>query len=340
MGCLSNWIGLDFCSASSSLSGLNINSMPGISFKQLSGIADSEQQTAIGVWNAIKQRSEQAFYLALNSKMSKTKYQLINPKYSYNLSKVIDADTVFAAGIASSVGFTVRMNKGYEDYPQSRMAAIHCQSLAFYISDADDVNDSVQVKIFDIIAGVELFSDTVTAALGWNFVSVNQTFHNQFSDNSLSLYCFLIPSGIQTVYKEVNIDLYRSDNELSFKGATATTNTGVVDDDITEGSNSYGLTGLFQSVCLWEALICQNKQLATMPFMYILTVEALTEQIYTERFNLFASPIKTDKAKELREEYSLKFDDALQQMVDAIRLDTSDPCLVCSNDYQILEATP
>ena len=337
MSCMRGWVALNGCGNTTTPgSGLYINSQPGISFKQLYALSDDEQKTVWGVWDDVEKRTDMAFFLSLNAQMSK-RQRMLNPKHVYNLSRKLEG-TVYAAGAVQSAGFTIKMNKGLEDYPVSRFAVIRCQSLSYYCHAAD-AGAEATVKIYDLISGDTLFEDEVELTEGWNEIPVNEVFHNNFSDNSTSLFACIEAASLKTTGKEVDTYYTVSDNALVFQGATSSLTDTITDDDVTEGSNSYGLTGIFSSECSWEALVCHNKGLFTAPWIYLLTVECLNEQLNSDRWNAYTTT-KRERAMENRDAYQIKFDDALKQVCDSVDFSLSDACLECNEPYTLISATP
>lgn len=334
MTCLRDWIELRWCGNDTSPSGVFINSYPGISFKQINALSDDEQGTFAQLWEDIKQVADASYLLAFNAEMAR-RYRLLSLKKLYNLNKELST-TTYLAGTHNSAGFTVKMFSEVEDYPTSLMSAIHGQQLFFY-SNAG--GSAVTVKIFDLSNGTVLFTHSFTSTLGWNTIEVNQTFHNNFSDNSISLYCCALTGALATTGKEVETLNIVHDCSLVFKGATSALTSGITDDDVDTGTNSYGLSGIFSSVCTWEALLCQNKNAATVSKAYHLAIEILNEQIYSDRYSKYTT-IARDKAIQIREEYEMKFATAIKQFADGINLSLNDDCIECNELYTVSESHP
>ncbi len=336
--CLRDYIGLKWCgNQTTPPSGLWLNAFPGVSFTQMQSVSDSEQQSFAGAWSDIRDRAQLSFDLALNGEMSK-RYKLLNPKKSYNLSKVLNTATT-TAGTLTRSGFTVRMYRDFPQYPESLLSAIYCQQLMYY-ADAADVNVATTVYIYDIISGELLFSKAVTLTAGWNTIEVNQSFTNNFSDNSLTLFCCIDSSAITTRSQTVAVTWDLSDNSLTFNGATTTVTSDILDADITEEGDSYGMTGIFSSICTWDALVCQNKQLFKAPWAYTLIIETMEEIIHSTRLNAITVNIGRERAKDIREQYQNKREEAMRQTCTSIELNLGDICLQCYDTYTLNEAHP
>jgi hypothetical protein len=77
MECLNDYIGIQGCGApeppseEGAFSGLTVNMLPGVNLEVIESIADSEQETFLGVWADIKVRSLQKFALAVKTELNK-----------------------------------------------------------------------------------------------------------------------------------------------------------------------------------------------------------------------------------------------------------------------------
>ena len=89
MNCLSNYIGLRGCGTSTSLSGLYINDLPGISLKQIVSLTNEEEATYLDMWNMIQRRAESRFSLDVREAMTKY-YKLNSLMQGINLGNIID----------------------------------------------------------------------------------------------------------------------------------------------------------------------------------------------------------------------------------------------------------
>lgn len=71
MDCLFDYIGLKICGTETSVSGLFINSLPGISLESIDKIAESEQVTYRGVWNDVQTEAAARFYVDVVNELTK-----------------------------------------------------------------------------------------------------------------------------------------------------------------------------------------------------------------------------------------------------------------------------
>jgi hypothetical protein len=119
-------------------------------------------------------------------------------------------------------------------------------------------------------------------------------------------------------------------------GAYTDQTSDIVKDDLTATNSCFGLSGIYTVKCLWDAMVCQNKNLFTRAYWYCLGVELLTEQIYSTNLNSYTT-INLQRAKELREEYIVEYNKSLEQTADNMHL-ACDCCVECSGSVQLVES--
>ena len=71
MDCFIDYIGINACGSTASLSGLYINQLPGVTFKMIDSIVDVEQQTFLGMWKDIQERALRKFSKDYTAKFTK-----------------------------------------------------------------------------------------------------------------------------------------------------------------------------------------------------------------------------------------------------------------------------
>jgi hypothetical protein len=221
-------------------------------------------------------------------------------------------------------------------YIPSPLSCIYIQSLSFY-GAAADVGESVEVAIWDTVTGEKLFTTNVTIVSGWNNVEVNEAMIGSGNTSTWSVFCGIRTTALSTY--ELTIPPY-SDSMLCCKsrinGAKTTETSNIKDSDLTLGSSTFGLTGIYTIKCLWDAMVCQNKSLFTRAYLFCLGIELLTEQIYSTNLNSYTT-IGLQRAKELRDEYIVEYQRELAQTCDNMHL-ACDCCVECSDSVQLVES--
>lgn len=333
MNCLVSWIGIYGTPVSDS--GVSINQLPGIELSSLEAVSKPEQATYLSVWTDIQERGIRKFQNRLQTELMK-KYRLKQLKTTVDLGNVIDKN-VQTTGTNQYRGFVYELNVEGSSR-RSDYQALYVHKLKLYLQDA--VNTTL--KIVDLDTGELLYTQSVTGAIGWNNVTVNEIlFGSRF------LFCY-DDSGIDAVKLEVNqsnVDWFNTMHS-SICNCHATINGAVTVDenqignepvDVVKGNNTYGLSGIFSLVCTFESLICNNKKLLTTSLWYCLGIEVMLEILFSNRLNKFTT-VDKQKASDNLQYFEKEFESELEILVDGIYLDTSDSCIDCNTQIETLEA--
>lgn len=337
MECLRDYIGLRWCGNSATPpSGYYINDLPGMSLKQIVSLTDEESATFVELWNTIQQRAELRFSNDVRAAIE-SKYKISTVLQGGNIGRNIGTTATVPDGTTAFRGFTINLIPDNDFfYVPSPLAAIHVQTLQFYCDTADN-GESVEVAIFDTLTGTKLFTTNVTLATGWNIVQVNETLINSGPTSIWSVFCAINATSLSTYELDVPATSTVADCcRAGVMGGYTTLTTGIKQDNITVSDSSFGMSGLFTIKCLWDAFVCQNKNLFTRAYWYCLGIELLTENIYSSKLNSYTT-INLQKSKELRDEYIIEYNNSLKQTSDNLRLDC-DCCIECNDTVQLTES--
>ncbi len=337
LNCLIDHIGIEGCGESTPVSDIYINRFPGIELKALDKIATNDQVNFQGVWDDIQTRAVKRFRNEV-IKMFKKRYKLKTITQSVDIERVIDTSSSTTKA-AEYRGYTLELNRENDLYVASNLQSQYVQTLPLWLPAA--VNTTV--KIYDLDTQTELFSVAVTGAAGWNIIRVDDTF------SARRLYVVydstLVDSVEQDISKLRQAVLYGNDDNyclcyswsnlnLDIRGASST----IADKfNITYGNDTFGLSGVFSVLCSFDALICNNLSTFEMPLAYMECSEFCFERQFTSRLNEFTT-FGAAKAKELREEYELRWKDELETAIDGINLDLKDHCLECNEPLRYADA--
>jgi len=343
MNCLRDYIGIPGCGATAPPSGLYINTLPGISFKQFAKLTSEDQATVADVWSDIQTRAIQRFELDVRSAFAK-RYKLASPTRSYALRKIDPSTQTPAAGGAAQAGFTIELWDESDDFVQSSLNGIHIQQLFLY-KNAADVGEVITINVTDLDLGTVLFTTTytVSGASGWTTIEVNETFFASFASRPLRVY---VSASNQTTLSTVMVEIPDTFDCWECCAARVRGAYGTYDNP-TFGTLSYNLAGIFSVVCKYDAVVCQNKEVFKTAFWYLLGIETLNEQLNSDRLNSYTT-VALNKASLLRAEYEVRYwggaindisiEGALKQAVDGINLNLSDCCLECNSAYKVVES--
>jgi len=320
MNCLTNYIGLRGCTTVTPDSGLYVNDLPGISLKQIVSLTNEEEKTYLELWDMIQRRGQSRFSLDVREQMSKS-YKIKSINQGINVNGLSTGTGTIATN--NEFGFSIEYNTMNTAFVPSPLSYIHVQQIIFYSSDLTGAHD---INFYDIDMNTVILTLPVTLSIGYNLIEVNYTFNNvgrlfvgieyQVSDDYTSIKA---PTNYMTGCCGAII-----------RGASLNNNT------YSFGQELYGFSPIFTVGCSWDGLICQNKNIFSRAFWYLLGIEVLTEVIYSSKLNQFTT-VSLQKATDLRTEYQVEYMKALEQICSGMSLDC-DCCIECSGSVQLIEA--
>lgn len=357
--CFTDWIGIKTCVVTEPESGVFLNELPGINLENIEQIADSDQVTYANVWNDVQARAIKKFNSDIITEFGK-RFRLRRSTQTVDLSKFIDKTSITPAA-AKYRGFTIELNQSTDQFVYSNLQAINIQELKLYFTAAV----TLDVKVFDLDTGEELFTKSVTGVLNeWLKISINQVF--------MARRVFVCYDA--TALGGVNLDLtkFRLDSfglgcsscscdsidygwllgwgfcgcQSRVRGAESDISAEVT--DVTQSSNTTGLSGIFSVRCEYDRVVCNNKELFTTALWYLLGAELMTERIFSDRVNRFTS-VDLKKAHELKTYFEFMYkggvdaagtfhDGDLQRAVYGVQLNPADCCLQCDGAIRFLDS--
>ena len=345
--CLKNYIGILGGSGPAPLSGMYINSLPGITLDSIDKIATTEQSTYTGVWSDVQDRALQKLSLDVALRFQQ-RYRIKNVSRSIDLGKIIDVNNQ-SASAAHFRGFSVEI-KYFNQFNivTSNFQNISVQCLGLYLPalEGDETYSAINVKLFDMETAAVLDTFTISAPVaGWNNINVNKVYLAQRlfigydSTSVTSVYQYADPN-VNNVFNMALYDLYGAGIANGYiRGAELDTLTPNVTDlaGLVYGINSFGLSGVFSLVCSYDTFICNNMQSFVYPLWYLLGAEMMIERIFSPRLNRWTT---TDKkaANDLLAYYQAEYANNLNQLIDGIDLDTTDFCLECNAPVSVVES--
>lgn len=335
MDCLSGYIGIRGCSDSVPASGLYLDDLQGISVKALDKIANAEQITYKGVYNDIERRALRRFESIVTSWLS-LKYQIKRVSQSGNLGLTIQGDAT--ANAADYRGYWVLLSD-MDDYVKSPLHVYHQQTISLYLTSA--VNTTV--RIFDIV-GLEgdvpelnqLDSFSVTGAVGWNTIQVNEDYKPTlgimvvYDATNITSQGHEIPQGCYD-YCSCVCDCYGC--EAKIEGIRT---NDLTPETVSRGTNTYGLSGIFSVGCKFDQFICDNRQAFATSLWFLYGHEYWNERLYSDRLNRYGV-IDREIAKEARDDMWKVFNEELQIVLEGIELN-EDCCVSCNAQAKQVEA--
>lgn len=336
LSCLIGHIGIEGCGGEVPVSDLYINRLPGIELESIEKIATQDQENYSGVWSDIQERAVRRFRNEIVKEFKK-RYKIKTITQSIDIEKLIDTDEVTAAATQYR-GFTLELNQESQQYVASNLQSIYIQTLPLYLPS--ELNTTV--KIYDLDTQTELFTKAVTGSEGWNNVAVNEVFAARRI--YVAYDSTLVDSIEQDITELKHAVLYPDSSHclcytwgnqnVEIKGASST----IADKfTITQGNDTFGLSGLFSIKCSYDALICNNLDTFETALWYLCAAEFCFERRFTSRLNKFTL-FNKEKAKELQEAYEERFMSELETAIGGINLNLKDSCLECNEQFIYADA--
>lgn len=336
MECLIDYIGLDSCTNTTvPESGIYINSLEGIELKQIKDIADDDQQTFLAAWNDVQQRAMNRFNLDVTTMFSK-RYKKRNLKELLDIGRNLKVTETTAAN-PHYQGHTIELNRQFETlWVNSNYAAIWISQVSFYAPAAGTFN----LKVIDLDSGAILDTIPIVAtAAGLFSAKVNKYF------NYKRLAVVINATAVQCVKLDISNRLVMKTNccgQAYVSGCSFDTTLGAYTSvNYTPGQNTFGVSTIFSVVCIWDNLVCEDKNIWLNAWKYCLGIELMNERLFTSRLNRWTTT-DLSRAKELKAHYTLMYyggtneatgdmsEGYLTQACDLINLDCSDSCFECN----------
>ena len=337
--CLTDWIGIYGCDAPITYSGVYINQLPGINLDSIESVADDEQETYLGVWADVQERGIRKFYNRLQTELSK-RYKLKNLRYTLNLGNIIDLVNTTPSA-SQYKGFTYEM-KYLNTFRRSNFQALSVEKLNLFLPIA--INTTV--KIVDLDTSEVLWTKAIVGVQGWNVIRVDEKFTNErlffgYDDTNITSVSLPINNANSDWFNTVYNSLYGYGCCVALLNGAQTKDKSVFDKntitEFTRGNDTFGLSGVFSLVCVFDFIICNNKNLFTTALWYLLGAEIALEIQFSNRLNRYTT-IDKDKAVELDKYCMAEFNNELSIVLDGIDLSTMDCCIECNTQIQSIQS--
>lgn len=326
MNCLKGYIGVKGCGQATPAGGY-INMLPGISLRSIHGIANSEQETFVRVWEDVQDRAWMRFESDFKSKL-RAKFNLRTILGNYDL-RSIDSGSVSEAK-AQYAGIVI--DSGINE---NGLFAFDVFSISYDSTFAGEIT----FKVFDR-QGVELDSIVKTVAAGLNSFSIEKRYTASLI--FIAVDCSLHTSKYTTVTEDK--DVFYNYLYNAFNGCCqplvsgATTSLGNRIQHAFTGS-TFGLSAMVTPTCDFTTLICRNKDQYRYAWMNLLGAEIMIETLHSERKNAFTM-IGADAAEQLRDVFTAQYENALEEAVKGIRINNNDDCIECAKRITYVETLP
>lgn len=338
LDCLDNIIGIDkVCTPSTSISGLNINQLPGITVRALDAGANEEIKSA------------QEFF---NGKIDLAKSILRNQIESHFSDKIVHESLVehetlgYWTDNLQLVAKEVSKLKGIQlEIDRSAYTELYVHSIWLQLKDAI----TTDIEIWDIISGTKLDTISITTVADTpTQVEVNKTYKS--NKQKLNLIA-VIDSGISDTYKTTltagrgqcldcsngfgfrNNVLRARGIEINSASPKTLTNLSA------SASSTNGMSIVYSVKCCIDNFICHYNKTFGLPLLYLTGSLIMDEMKHSDRYNTFIT-IRKANNEELQEEYEFKYREALDNLLENMMLPDNDCCFRCGSRIKQVQRIP
>lgn len=364
--CLYDYVGLSSCDATPPLSGVYIQTLPGMDFAKFELVADADQVSYTGVWDDVRSRASRRFRMdfigAINDRR-KNAFAIKQLAQTVNIGRTLGSNQgastpVLTPNTQAWYGHTIELNNPGDVCVCSNLQAIFIQSVDFYVHDNTGSSPSasdVVLQIVDADMGTVLYTTTNYGITGgtWTSFWVNQLFsgvrrilvlvNGSMADFSqIDLSNFALQGFADDISCSCDANTYGAWFGWDTCGCVAqvrgvTTDVNYVQ---TFGLNTFGVSTKFSVQCTYDNLICNNKDFFLNAWMYCLALEMCDEIIFSSRLNRWTT-IDKKMAQDMKKLYMLQYrggfdgpkdlggmfyEGALHKAVENIPLNGSDCC--------------
>jgi len=337
MSCLKGYIGVKGPNMPVPVSGLYVNSLPGITLGTLDKTANEEQQTFFQVWDDVENRGITRFMSNISSALS-ANYRLKAITQAIDIGRIIQLPKVAEAPAAQLKGFAIEMRLAAY-YRQSTLMAVNVQTLSLY---SENTQAGVAIKVMDIETNQVIDTLTLDCVQGWNTLQVNKRYNAQrlfigYDATNVTSAYLPIYSGWQTAFMQTIATLYGPGSGQAYLRGAETTDPANATNLSYDSFNSHGLSAVFSLVCKWDNLICNNKDVFANCLWYCMGSELMVQLLASQRFNWIT--MDKDRATELKNYFDKLYNEEMANIVRSLDIDTRDACIVCNAPVMIKEAS-
>jgi hypothetical protein len=354
-----DYIGLRPCSYIPSLSGMYLDSLPGLEITEIDEVANAEQITFSGVWSDLQDNALDTFREDIIEEFGK-RYQLKQVTQTLDLGRNIDINSL-TPNNSSMNGLLIETMLQGQQCACSNLQKIYVQSVDFYWTGMNGT-PSFTLTFQDADLGNVEYTVTTSAVAGWNTVWIDRAF--------AARRLYVLASGNMDNFVKLDIANFQLEGfgstwgwqnnsssswlwynwggcgcQSRIRGTSYDSNTKTS----IEGTNTFGLSVVMNTKCSFESIVCNNKKHFASSFQHLLAIEFLNYRIHSSRKNQWTT-ISKQQAIELQKLFVLKYRGGkdpdtgisypgkLQSAVTSIILNDDDCCLK-SNSYLLWRET-
>lgn len=323
MECLRDRIGLEGCGANTPASSLFINSLPGISLKNIESLSTEEANTAIEVWDKIQTRAIYRFASELRFHLA-AKYKMNSAVASIDLGNNVDTTTTTAGVLNELRGVTFDFSRDASaSYKRSDFLTHYIKEINFY---STGIVNGATFRVYDCLTGTVLWSKAQNLVSGWNTVNVGQTFTAE------KIWVAILASTVTTISLPIDSNINGCDHCVPYViGASGSSVS-----SLTESWDASGLSVVYSAVCKLDTIACNLSETFDVPLWYLLGSELMLERLTSDRVVKWT--VNREQAKELKDYYDAEFYKLMKMAIDGLEINDNDICIECNQPVVIRQS--
>lgn len=281
--CLTNYIGLDAkCTPDTPISGIYVNSLPGISIQMIAKLSDIDTEDFQGVFDEIYTRSLiqlESDALAQMQKSYKTRILLDNAQAGFYNTPY---ETVSSANNYN--GWQIRTLTG-------KNTTQFINSVTIFLETVVGLGS---IKIFDLNSGLTIDTITFDPVIGENLIQINKRYSIAGQEKRIFIgYNGNVGDTITTQLG--GVDDY-SRYAILTPGQIPIGST-PIDSNMNKSGDSRGLVVNFNTECSLSNFLCQNRDYLKTPLWYLLGANLMEERMISSRMSKYTLNNKEEAKK-------------------------------------------
>ena len=297
MNCLTDYIGLKSCSATTPESGIWINDLPGMSNELLNSIATSDQVTFKEVWNSV----QRVVYEQIKSQLHQHLFDMGQVEMDQTLFQT-NRINIFNRQVIMPTDAIAKLKGVWASAYGSKYLAMNLKSLYVYNSGSVAVAD-VPFKVYNTFDWSILHEETVDLEPGINEIPINQVFTLQFQ--GFNLFFALDTTDVPTIRNPYTQDWYSwgpsdcacanqgPNHYWDYQGFQLYPAVMDLDPELPQTMNfDWAQSGVYvdlELMCSIESFICQNRKHLKMGIAYALASQILLNKMAGSNQNFYAT---------------------------------------------------
>ena len=317
LDCLNNYIGLDgACTTVAPISGIFVNSLPGISLERVAKLSNLEQEDFQGVFDDVYTRSLIQLKADILSKMQES--------YKTRILLQNQLDGFFEVPFQTVASSNTYNGKSLFML-ESKNVCIFVLNISIYLESVlDDTKNNIQV--FDLNTGLVIDSFTFNPVVGDNSITIN----TRFFGNGQDIRLFFAYDG-NVGDSIITSDGSATDGSNQFvhsSGSTIAIGTPVTYSNITRDGDSRGMVINYNVECSLDNFICQNREYLTTALWYLLGSNLMEDSLISTRLNKFTLN-NQERTEETMNVFKEKYEDSLSNNLKNLTPGSDDFCFPC-----------